>query len=76
MSALTQSDLRDYHPILGRATDRSGNWQDKFRRALRGWRVRHQERRTLASLTERDFHDMGRTRWELEHELAKPFWRG
>jgi uncharacterized protein YjiS (DUF1127 family) len=75
MSALTQSGLTDCHPISGRVTVSRSDWQDKFRRALRGWRARREERRALASLTERDFHDMGRTRWELQYELAKPSWR-
>jgi len=76
MNALAQSDLRDCHPVLSRETLGHGDWPGKFRQALRKLQLRREERRTLALLTERDFHDMGLTRWELENALAKPFWRG
>jgi uncharacterized protein YjiS (DUF1127 family) len=40
------------------------------------WRRRSQERQAFARLNERDLHDIGLSRWEVESELAKPFWRG
>jgi uncharacterized protein YjiS (DUF1127 family) len=39
------------------------------------WRRRIQERDAFAHLDQRDLHDMGLSRWEVETELAKPFWR-
>jgi uncharacterized protein YjiS (DUF1127 family) len=39
------------------------------------WRRRIQERDAFAHLNERDLHDIGLSRWEVETELAKPFWR-
>jgi uncharacterized protein YjiS (DUF1127 family) len=75
VNAFAQLGLRDYHPIVGRSIVRRGSWQDAFRRMLRRWRAHREERRALASLSERDFHDMGRTRSELEYQVAKPFWR-
>jgi uncharacterized protein YjiS (DUF1127 family) len=39
------------------------------------WRRRSQERQTLAHLEYRDLRDMGVSQWEVETELAKPFWR-
>lgn len=75
MTANARPDLRDCHPAVGRTAARRGDWQDNFRRAFRRWRGRRDERRAVALLTERDFHDMGRSRGELENELAKPFWR-
>jgi uncharacterized protein YjiS (DUF1127 family) len=76
MSAPAQVHLRECYTEPGRPTVSHGGWQSRLRLALRGWRARQEDRRVLASLTERDFQDMGRTRWELEYELARPFWRG
>jgi uncharacterized protein YjiS (DUF1127 family) len=39
------------------------------------WRERARDRRSLASMSERDLHDIG-TGWsEIAHEVSKPFWR-
>jgi uncharacterized protein YjiS (DUF1127 family) len=45
-------------------------------RTARLWRSRLRERRAFPLLDERDLRDLGVTRWELEQELRKPFWRG
>jgi uncharacterized protein YjiS (DUF1127 family) len=42
---------------------------------LRTWRRRIQERQAFAHLDQRDLRDMGLSQWEVESELAKPFWR-
>jgi uncharacterized protein YjiS (DUF1127 family) len=47
-----------------------------FARALQLWRSRHRERNVFATLDERDLRDLRVSRWEVERELAKPFWRG
>ena len=39
------------------------------------WRRRIQERQAFAHLEQRDLRDMGLSQWEVESELAKPFWR-
>jgi uncharacterized protein YjiS (DUF1127 family) len=39
------------------------------------WRRRIQERQAFAHLDQRDLRDMGLSQWEVESELAKPFWR-
>jgi uncharacterized protein YjiS (DUF1127 family) len=41
----------------------------------RVWRLRYRDRRELARWTERDLHDIGVSRSDIEHELEKPFWR-
>ena len=50
-----------------------------FREAIQGvarhWRSRRQERRTFASLDSRDLHDLGVSQWDVEREIARPFWR-
>lgn len=75
MSAIAQPGLTDCHPIISRSAASRDTWQHTFSRAFRAWRTRQKDRRALALLTDRDFHDIGHTRWELEDELAKPFWR-
>jgi uncharacterized protein YjiS (DUF1127 family) len=39
------------------------------------WRRRIRERQAFAHLDQRDLRDMGLSQWEVETELAKPFWR-
>lgn len=39
------------------------------------WRVRSQQRKQLASLSEHMLKDMGLTRYEVNKELDKPFWK-
>jgi uncharacterized protein YjiS (DUF1127 family) len=45
-------------------------------RSLRIWRRRYRERHAFSMLDERDLRDLGVTRWDVERELSKPFWRG
>jgi uncharacterized protein YjiS (DUF1127 family) len=45
-------------------------------RTIRLWRSRIRERRGFAVLDERDLRDLHLSRWEVDRELAKPFWRG
>ncbi len=44
-------------------------------RAIGIWRRRISERQTFAALDRRDLRDLGLSQWEVELELAKPFWR-
>ena len=43
---------------------------------LRLWRSRFNDRRAFPVLDERELRDLGLSRWDVERELAKPFWRG
>jgi uncharacterized protein YjiS (DUF1127 family) len=43
---------------------------------LRLWRDRIRDRRGFPNLDERDLRDMGLSRWDIDRERAKPFWRG
>jgi uncharacterized protein YjiS (DUF1127 family) len=45
-------------------------------RTLRLWRRRYRERHVFPVLDERDLRDLRLTRWDVERELTKPFWRG
>jgi uncharacterized protein YjiS (DUF1127 family) len=44
-------------------------------RTVRTWRDRQQQRRELASWSERDLHDVGLSRSDIAFEAEKPFWR-
>ncbi len=61
-----------YHPSVAH---RAG-WAERVGRKIALWGSRIRERRSLASFDTRDLHDLGVSRWELERELMKPFWRG
>ncbi|HVZ09159.1 DUF1127 domain-containing protein [Rhodopila sp.] len=39
------------------------------------WTERRRGRATFARMSERDIEDTGIARWEIERELARPFWR-
>jgi uncharacterized protein YjiS (DUF1127 family) len=45
-------------------------------RMLGLWRSRIRERNAFTSLNDRDLRDLGVSRWDVEQELSKPFWRG
>jgi uncharacterized protein YjiS (DUF1127 family) len=45
-------------------------------RTVRVWRARRRDRRMFVTLDYRDLRDLGMSRWEVERELSKPFWRG
>jgi uncharacterized protein YjiS (DUF1127 family) len=46
-----------------------------IRRAYRNWQQIHAERQAIERLDERDLRDVGLTRYSVERELARPFWR-
>ena len=72
MSTTVQRLLTDYHPssrgsrpsLLARAIE-----------TLSVWRQRVRERRALARLDERDWHDFGASSSDVFAELRRPFWR-
>jgi uncharacterized protein YjiS (DUF1127 family) len=45
-------------------------------RTIQLWRGRFRERHAFASFDHRELTDLRLSRWEVERELAKPFWRG
>jgi uncharacterized protein YjiS (DUF1127 family) len=45
-------------------------------RTLQLWRTRARERHTFSLADERDLRDLGLSRYDVQRELAKPFWRG
>jgi len=57
-------DSRDIEPIIFRTTERLADWQ-----------MRHQGRRQLAALDDRQLKGIGISRCDAEREFRKPFWR-
>jgi uncharacterized protein YjiS (DUF1127 family) len=42
---------------------------------IRIWRRRAEERASLSRFSERDMRDVGLSPWDVQWEIAKPFWR-
>jgi uncharacterized protein YjiS (DUF1127 family) len=47
-------------------------WLD---RTIHTWQERAADRRALSWMDERDLRDARLSRWQIERELARPFWR-
>jgi uncharacterized protein YjiS (DUF1127 family) len=68
-----------HHPMINYQSDRpapGATLAGSIGRTLRLWRSRMRERQAFPDLEDRDLSDLRVTRWELERELRKPFWRG
>jgi uncharacterized protein YjiS (DUF1127 family) len=71
-----------HHPLINCQSDRVPPVARGFTVArsigklLRLWRSRIRERRAFPELNERELSDLRLSRWDVERELAKPFWRG
>jgi uncharacterized protein YjiS (DUF1127 family) len=50
-------------------------WAQAACRLVGLWRWRVRDRCSLAKLGEREMHDLGLTRADIEREWYKPFWR-
>jgi uncharacterized protein YjiS (DUF1127 family) len=61
-----------FAPVLRRLAERSNRRQAHARLSLA---ERSRQRRALAMLSERDLKDIGVSRYDVEIELRKPFWR-
>ena len=72
MSAITGRHVTNYQ--VNRPSLRA--FLQAASRTLRLWRSRHRERHALTVIDERDLRDLRLSRWEIDRELAKPFWRG
>jgi len=58
-----------------RRDDAEGTVQGAIR-ILAVWIARAQQRRCLATLSDRSLKDLGITRCDVLREIRKPFWRG
>ena len=68
--------LRNSQCDKSSTTTRASGILQSVARSLRLWRRRHRERHSFPALDERDLRDLRLTRWDVERELSKPFWRG
>lgn len=70
MAAFAHLSLTNSHslaspaPLVARLGSLFRTWQEK----RHGWE-------TYGRMNDRDVQDTGLTRWEIECELARPFWR-
>ena len=57
-------------------TNHSTSWSlSNLLQLVADWAARRVEREVYAHMTDRDVQDMGVSRWEIERELARPFYR-
>jgi len=75
MSSMIHPALTDYHPSSRPARAGHPSLLARTAATLRLWRKRIHEKRALAQLTERDWHDFGASRSDIDAELRRPFWR-
>jgi len=75
MPVAVHHPMINYQPDRLSLTARGVALADRIGRTLRLWRSRIRERQAFPILGDRDLHDLRVTRWELENELRKPFWR-
>lgn len=59
----------------GSAAHRAG-LADRISRMVGLWRRRASERRAFESFDHRELSELHLSRWAVQQELAKPFWRG
>lgn len=76
MAAVTHNALTNYQATFRSPPIRSGGVGDWIKRTIRLWRSRSRERRSFEFLNDRELQDLRLSRWEVEREIAKPFWRG
>ena len=71
-----------HHPMINYRSDRAARGVSgaavvkSLGRMLGLWRSRARERHAFQALEDRDLRDLGLSRYDVERELAKPFWRG
>ncbi len=75
MHTATHSSLTNSHALRGSRAMSVVGVAAWIRRAYRNWQQIHAERQAIERLDERDLRDVGLTRYSVERELARPFWR-
>jgi uncharacterized protein YjiS (DUF1127 family) len=74
--SIVAPDIVAFSQACPRSLSHPAPWTAGWLRRIAGeWRARIRERHELATLDERDMRDLGLSRWQVERELAKPFWR-
>jgi uncharacterized protein YjiS (DUF1127 family) len=76
MSATTHEMLTESRTLQRRSSATPTGIIAWIAHTIGTWRTRVRDRRAFATLDYRDLQDLRLSRWELENELSKPFWRG
>jgi uncharacterized protein YjiS (DUF1127 family) len=76
MNATTESMLTQCQAFPGSSSRNRVGIASRIARTVGIWRNRVNDRRAFANLDYRDLRDLGVSQWEIERELAKPFWKG
>ncbi len=75
MHISAQHPLTNCQPAAQTTATSSGGIVGWLAHALHNWRERSADLRELALMDERALRDARLTRWEVEQELNRPFWR-
>jgi len=75
MTVATHNTMADCRTLRRPATFSHGGLAASIAHTLSVWRTRIRDRQRFAALEQRDLRDLGLSRTDVEHELAKPFWR-
>jgi len=75
MSVTTHDIVSGCHGYGRAVSDRPAGLGEWLSRVVRTWRERIRERDAFARLDDRDLRDLGLSRWQVESEVVKPFWR-
>jgi uncharacterized protein YjiS (DUF1127 family) len=58
------------------AANHSSSWTlPNLMQLVADWAARRVEREVYAQMSDRDVQDLGMSRWEIEQEIARPFYR-
>ncbi len=76
MNAAVHDNLTDCQSFRRSSDTRAPGITARIAATISTWRSRVRDRNAFAHLEYRDLRDMRMSQWEVERELAKPFWRG
>ena len=76
MNVATHDTTADCRTLRRAPTASRGGVAASIAHTIDVWRTRIRDRHTFATLDRRELRDLGLSNWEVERELAKPFWRG
>lgn len=75
MNAATHDMLTGCRALHRPSTTRPAGLVASVAHTIGKWRARIRDRQAFATLDHRDLRDLRLSQWEVERELAKPFWR-
>ncbi len=69
------TSLTNYQSTRPSLMARAAPLAKRVARTLRVWGLRMRQRRAFPEIDDRELRDLRISRWELQRELGKPFWR-